>query len=272
MNKLKLLEIIKQLILLQKQGHFTALDYQKVAESVETPDLSEDLLSYKEIELICFIFEQIPYYQILTFVNVLCATLNSIQHSNPEVDKKNTIPLIIAYCSDLFHIINGRVNTEINVHIYKLLLSYYQNGTLEPTRTLTVLRMNSCLPKALTGFSVASNVQFEQVSIMGFERKSGELREKISRTNYKSKSSVEYSVQKIITKYFDEESFEKFLVSLRACFDVYRKEMPNDCDVLKDEIMLQIQTFYHNSKKIWEKQAKEQVESEYQYQFSLFTN
>lgn len=265
MNKLKLLEIMRQLILLYKQGLLTSQSYQEVVNSIPTPTLTEDLISYKETELICFLFKEIPYYQILTFLNSLCIELNRIRKEEPQIDTKNTLPLIVAYFSDLFNNINGRVSTEVNVHIYRLLLNYYQKGTLNPKREIASLKQNCCNPEALTGLFIAGNLDFEQITLLGFEEEKGILREKISRSNYNKRSSVENAVQKIIIKFFDEESFEKFLQDLQNCFNSYHEENPKDCDVLRDEILMQLTVFFQKSQKAWNTQKKTKEEPGYQY-------
>lgn len=272
MNKLTFLEIMKQLIILYKQNQLTAATYQKVVENTSTHSISNDFISYKETEFICFIFKELPYYHILILVTNLCAELKKIANENPEVDKKFIIPLIIAYFSDLFLNINGRVSTEINVHIYKLLLQYYQNGTLNPERVIANLKENCCNPNTLTGFSIASGIEFEQTTLLGFEKKTGELRESIDRNNYNKRTSVEYSVKKIITRYFDENSFEQFLLSLHDCFKIYREENPADCDLLKDELLMHLTSLYKDAQKSWEKQRNKPKDDGYQYTISLFTN
>lgn len=270
MNKLKLLEIMKQLILLKKQGILTGQTYQDAVNNVSDSTLSEDLLACKETEFICFIFRELPYYQILTFINDLCVKLNEIEKEKTPIDKKCLISLIVSYFSDLFFNINSRVNTEINVHIYKLLLQYYQNGTLNPEKTIANLKNNNCSPEVLTGLFIANDVLYEQTTLVGFERGQGELRDKISKSNYKRKSSIETSVQRNIVNFFDEDSFEKFLVALNNCFNAYYEKNPDDCNMLKDELMLSIRNFYHTAKKAWEKKQKVKEEESYQYQLNLF--
>lgn len=265
MNKLKLLEIMKQLILLYKQGLLTDQNYQMVVNSIPTPNLTEDLISYKETELICFIFKEIPYYQILLFLNNLCEELRKIEKENPKMDTRNTISLITAYLSDLFGNIYGRITTEVNVHIYRLLLNYYQKGTLNPKREIDSLRQNCCNPEALTGLFVAGNLDFEQITLLGFEEEKGILREKISRSNYNKRSSIENAIQKTITKFFDEDSFERFLLSLKNCFNLYHEENPEDCDVLKDEILMHLTVFFKKSQKAWKTKKKAKNEDAYQY-------
>lgn len=269
MNKLKLIEMIKQLIQLYKQGLLTASSFQKVEEDILTPSLNEDFLSYKETEFICFIFREFPYYQVLPKISDICTQLNTIAHENPKTNKNATISLIVAYFSELFINISARVNTEINVHIFELIHYFYHHRILDCKKTITSLKRNSCSPESLTGLLVANQIQFEQITILGFENPKGELREKISRSNYKKRSSIENNVQKNITKFYDEDSFEKFLISLNTCFDTYHQEQPKDCELLKDEILMQLNKFYQQAKKSWNGK-KDSKEDNYQYKLEFF--
>ncbi len=268
MNKLKLIEMIKQLIKLQKEGNLTAKNYQTVEENTSSPSLNNDLVSYKETELICFLFKEIPYYQILPFLNDVCMKLSIIKKENKKLER--TIILIEAYFSDLLKNITARIETEVTVHIYWIIQSYYQNNFLNPEKIISMLKRNSCNPESLTGMFTAENIHYEQVLITGFVAEKEELRETISRTNYKRRSSVENKVQKTITKFFENKSFDNLLIELRKCFDYYRQQNERDCEILEEEIMIRLKEFYQKAQRSWkENKTKRKNEEDDSFQLSL---
>lgn len=268
MNKLKLLEMLKQLIALKKQEILTAESYQDVEKNAALISLNCDLVSYKETELICYLFKEIPYYHILIFLTNLCNDLATISSQNPK--SKASISLLNAYLSDLLKNISARIETEVNVHITWLIQNYYQNDSLNPEKTIHALTRNSVNPTILAGMFVADGIHYEQELIPGFQLKKEELREKISKANYRRRSSIENTTQKLINKFFNEMSFENFLVALRKCLDYYREQNASDCDILEDEIMMQLKIFYHKAKKNWQEQS-EKIEEGYQFKLEYFT-
>ncbi len=268
MNKIKLLEMLKQLIALQKQEKLTLESFQEVEKNTELTSPSNDLVSYKEAELICFLFQEMPYYHILNLLNKLCMNLAIIATNDTKA--KTTISLINAYLSDLLKNITARVETEVNIHIAWLIQNYYQNDSLDPNRTIQALTKNSVNPKNLAGMFVADSIHYEQAFIPGFESQKEELREKISKVNYRKRSSIENTVQKLVNKFFNESSFEQFLVALRNCLAYYKKENVNDCEILEDEIMIQLKNFYQKAKKSWQEQSQPKEEG-YQFKLEYFT-
>lgn len=268
MNKIKLIEMMKQLILLQKKGLLTKEGYEKIEKNTLTLPINDDLLSYKETSLICFLFQEIPYYQILRFISELCMNLAEIEQ---EIGKNYTaISLILAYFSDLSQNINARVETEITVHIALLLQKFYQNNSLETESTIHILTNNCCNPESLTGMPIAQNGTYEQETLSGFIDKKEALRETISRSNYNRRYSIDNSTQKLIVKFFDEKTFEEFLKALNKCFNEFARVNPIDCEILKSDILLKEKELYQKAQKTWQKNSEKKKE-ENSYQYSLFS-
>ena len=86
------------------------------------------------------------------------------------------------------------------------------------------------------------------------------------------RSSICFNLCCKTTRYFDENSFEQFLLSLHDCFKIYREENPADCDLLKDELLMHLTSLYKDAQKSWEKQRNKPKDDGYQYTISLFTN
>ncbi len=267
MNKIKLIQIIKQLIEQYKNGKLSLATYQQTLANIPDCVLSNDLVSYHETEFLCFLFQKIPYYQMFQFLNNFSIALNQL---NKESETKDgNITLIQAYLSDLVPNITARVSTEVTTHIYELVAVYYQFGHLNPDKVLPKLLKNSCNPKDLNSMEAAENIHYEQSVLPGFSIKKEELRETISRSNYRKKYNTESNTQKLIIRYLDEKRLENLIIEFKQCIAIYRQEDERDSELLEEEILMKLREFHQKALKTWKDESSEKEETnQYRIQFS----
>lgn len=270
-NKIKLIQIMKPLIEHYRTGNLALEDYQQALENINDADFSNDLISYHEAKFLCFLFQRIPYYQIFQFLNNFSIELKRINIENNHKD--GIIVLIQAYLSDLVPNITSRVSTEVTTHIYELVAFYYQFGYLDPKKVLPKLLKNSCNPEVLNSMEAAENVHYEQAALPGFTYQKEELRETISKSNYRKKCNTESNALKMIIRYLDEKSFEDFIAEFRKCAAIYKEKDKRDGEILEEEILMKLREFYKKALKAWaEKIENQKQEEEIQYRLHFPTN
>lgn len=266
MNKLRLIQILKQLLDLYKNEELNAETYQLTVENTPKKQFTDNLISYYETDFLCYLFTNIPYYQIFNFLNGFCVTLNRLNEENKNFD--SVISLLQAYLSDLIDTISARISTEVATHIYELAMIYYQCNHLNPEIVIPRLLKNKCDPAFLTSVDTAENIYYEQETLPGFTISKENLRESISRSNFRKRNSVENNTQKMITRYFDEKSFENLLEETKKCLEVYQKENQRDGEILGEEILMRLKLIYKKSLKTWQT-PKESPEENMQYKIEF---
>ncbi len=249
MNKLILIQIIKEIIPMCLKNELNTDSFNNIINNTGSIALTDEAVSYGESEIISLLFKNIPYYQIMTFLNKLVSTLNKICITPKEKCIKD---LIEAYLSDLLPSIYARTTTEVNVHIQELLTLFYQRGVLEYTDTIKRLTRNIINPNLLASLDTAEQINYTQSILPNFIVKEEPLRETISRANFNKKNSIERSTQKTLTNYYTEQSYQELVSSIINVLDKYSLQDKEDSETLKDELFAQLGTLHLKAKKKWE--------------------
>lgn len=264
MNKTKLIIIIRNLLILFKNNSLTIEEYEKEIADEQIYNIENDYVSYKEIELICFLFENFPYYQILSVLNDL---INHLKQINQSVKSKLITSLIEAYISSISDSINRRIDNEINAHLFELLHRYYQFGKIDYSTIKKTLTRNIIAPENNTGMDIAENYRYVQETIPGTTVKKEALSEQISKKNYSKNYSVESKIKKAIIKYLDKDSLTSFISAILELIEATREEDEITAIQLKELYVPKLDSFKASAHKQWDKRNSQ---SEDNLQLKLF--
>lgn len=269
MNKRILIKIIRETLEAYQNGELTSEKFESIIANTPHLRLDDQIITYYETQLLCYIFETIPYYRIcdnmITFTNYL----KKIVTNNNEI--KFYADLVESYISDIFCNIDSRIATEVNTHLYELAEIYYQCGELDYELTIKRLKRQLVPAHYIVSLDTASNALYVQEKLPGFSTDSESNRDKVSRNNYNKKSASERNLKKLIAKFYDENSLQEFTHSIDEVLNKYNRENPDDIDVefLRDHLKMSITSITPAIKKEWEKnKVKEEDENQYRLIFS----
>ncbi len=252
MNKLILINIMKNIISLYLKNELNEETFSQVTNNLEKITATENEIAYNEASFISYLFENITYYKLMSSLNGLIITLNTLDINSKQKCIKD---LIEAYLSDLLPIITGRLVTEINAHIQEIIILFYQRDNLPYQDTIKRLKRNIINPSYLASMDTAEQMTYTQETISNFALPKEEtLRESISRTNFNKKNSIERNTTKLFTNYFNEELYQKLIESLKELIYTYSLENSTDADLLKDELLPILYNLHQKAKKKWNEQ------------------
>lgn len=256
MNKVKLLNIMQELISLYLRGELSEDAYEKIIIKFDLPNITENIIAYRETEFLCFIFENIPYYQVLYSIS---SFLDVLKTFNP-LDKNANIlfGLIESYMIDLLPCIIKRTNMETQTHIQRLLQDYYQNDKLDPARTINLLKRNMIDPPILTSMDTVDFFSYEQLSLDAAGEEKIVLREEISKSNFDKSYDVEKSLKRLITNYYNEDSLANFREELLLILKAYGETEELTSGLLIENIIFVLDAIKPVVYKAWEKRRNRQ--------------
>lgn len=260
MNKCMIIQILKQLIILYKQNLLNENTYEKTILKTTIYSIDETSISENEVNFMCFLLENFPYYQIFDALQDIINIVNKWNNDNP---KMKSISLLLQGCIDDFYPnIQARINMEVNIHIYKIMAIYYQRNYLDSELTINCLKRNICLPAEMVSLEVLNEVYYHQEIIPGILLEEEELRERVSKTNYRKKINIENMVFKNIVQYFNDDSFQKFVANFINL--LIQNEGELGFSNLKDIYYTQLLKLYKKALKDWEL-LKEKEDLAFQY-------
>lgn len=264
MNKTKLINIIKRCLILFKNNELNSTNYEIEISDDTICDYTNNYLSYKEIELICFLFQNFLYFQIPPVLNDFITKLKEINSSSKS---QFITSLIEAYIESLTEQIERRINNEVYNQIFQLLHRFYQYGELDYEKSVFLLSKNLINPISNTGMDVAENYQYTQETLPDIPTQEEPLREQISKRNFSKNYSIENKTKKAITKYLNEESLTIFIDAINEIFQKLRQENPQEAELLEKLFTPILEEIQKSSLKSW---AKLQTQEEDTYQLKLF--
>lgn len=258
MNKLILIKAMREVIRLYLSNNLTIEEFENILNIINNTHFNEEQTSYEEALFISYLFENIPYYQILPFLNDLFPKLPSLLKSNPKLEL--IAQLMEGYLSELLPSIMARISTEVSAHVYELLKIFYQKESFNQENTIKRLKRNIYQPSYLASADIAEGYIYQQQHIEGINIEEEALRETISRNNYNKKNNIERATQKLMNKFYDEESYKKFLSELKRILNS-ADENKETIEFLKDEIFIKLEEFHIKAKNKWDEQ---QIQDPYQ--------
>ncbi len=219
MDKRSFINIVKQALTLYLKKDLTLQKLKNIIMKAKTKTENNNTLSEEEkiireeTELLCFIFEQVPYYKLNSFLNEFKSVLYDIAKED-LTRYKYDIWLTIDYLGDLDITLKSRIITEIYGHILLAATHFYQYDNLFLEQDSKQFYTNLYNPKELFSWSLAHNSDCQQINLP-IEIKSEEnLRDKISKNNCKISNEIKKKTIKAIGKCFDLNtliSFENYL-------------------------------------------------------------
>lgn len=260
MNKLILLSIIVKALRLYQDNQLTSESYAKVIENTPFQVLKTDKTLYEETKLLCYIFETTPYYSISYYFCTFNEHLKAISKGNKDLE--NISDLIESYLCDIFCNIDSRITTEINAHIYELAEIYHQSGELNYELTINRIKKQLIPPPYIVSMETAESIFYVQEKIPGFKTDEDNLREQVSKNNYRKKSNSERSLKRYIIKHFTEDSFEDFIIQLENNLKKHRDEDNKNADMLLDYYKPPLRKLFSYAIVEWEKIKQKKEEEE----------
>lgn len=255
MNRLILLEILKQIILLRLKENITLENYRRVIEKAPKIEIDDNLIAYKETEILYTLFQSVPYYQVNLFLDDLLLNLDQLK------EEKQTTCLLEGIISSILPSLKARMSTELNAHIYELIKSFYQSNHLNDEKIIEQLQKNLYSPDHLTGWDIAT---FEQLYFFKEEN----LREKISRTNYYRKHKSEDLVVSSMIKYFSTiENAELFATAVNDLFSTPKVKDNKKLSPLGYLLLEQLSVLYKKFVKVSIENSKKKDEHQLSLQF-----
>lgn len=269
MNKRILIKIIKETLEAYQNGELTTEKFKSIIANTPHLRLDDQTITYYETQLLCYIFETIPYYRICDKMIMFTSYLKKIVANNNDI--KFYAELVESYISDLFCNIDSRIATEVNAHLYELAEIYYQCGELDYELTIKRLKRQLIPAQYIVSLDTASSSLYVQEKLPGFNFEKESTRDKVSRSNYNKKAASERNLKKLIVKFYDENSLQEFTHSIDEVLNKYNRENPDDIDLefLREHLKMSISSITTSVKKEWEKnKTKEEDENQYRLIFS----
>ncbi|MBQ8659375.1 MAG: hypothetical protein IJ475_00860 [Bacilli bacterium] len=205
MDRIKLLNILKQLLTLYFNNEISETNILTTIKENSNIETDINLVPYKETEIVYFLFQKLPYYKIYDELEDFSMILYAFGRTNESIKVITT--LLIAYLKDLDFIIQNRINTEINLHIYEMSTYYYLRLYLDENLFSKKISQNSSRVEEMVGMSVAKNINYTQLVLPGIEEEKQNLREDISKHNCTIKLNIEKQLIKGLKNHYDEATY-----------------------------------------------------------------
>jgi hypothetical protein len=225
MNKLTILSVISESFNNYIHG---SLDYDKfnnIINNIKYAEVSDDLVVLEETKLLTNILKMVTYYRVEDILNKYVKYLYQLDKDN------NIVSFIDNYLSDILYNYSNRVEVILNIHINELARKYNYLGNIQKEETIECLKKISYEPEYLLGLYLLDKNNYHQESLLD-SNNSLNIRDELSKVNYRKKVSIENNLKSTIVNLFDEDSYEEFSSKLLLILDEYKIDNPIDGEYL----------------------------------------
>ena len=220
MNRLTFIKLLKETfkIFLEHNGEIEITEerreeYENVMDALAVPSkIDENTIAYLEVDFLCYLFENIPYYVVSQVLQDYEKNLYLLFNQTP---KKHLANMLTAYLRELSPNYNRRINSELCAHTSALLNFYLlyteeelQQENLEQKQIL-ILDRNLFDPNRIFGLGQAESYRYTQQSLFE-EENIDSVREKVGKSNYINADKIEKDFLELVQQLDTYEDYEKF--------------------------------------------------------------
>ena len=213
----------------------------------------ENDITYHEVEFLCYIFENVPYYKVVHTLQKFQKNLGLLFEKS---DKKHVLNFLRDILRELSTTINNRVQTELVEHITVMLRDFYfyeENGKINEEvkkQHFAILQRNLCNPQDLFSIEEAEKTYFEQQNLINSDANRLEktkTRDAVSMSNYIKRKKVEDKMKEVLEKCYTVSTYNSFQLYVSSIYEEKRHE---DTEFLMGDILIRY-FFGHSDREIY---------------------
>ncbi len=252
MNRLILTIMLDQIIKLKVSNNLNKETLMEVIESEYFEPYNNDKNFYFQANIICYLFDHLPYYEIMGFLTELIAFVKESTKDN--IHAKSQAEVLKGCLADMLPDIKRRIQTEVMAHLLELLQINYIDESLFQEKAIETLQKNLYNASLLTSADVAEGYLYPQATIEGIELSKPSLRDLISKSNASRKENVSKTLRQYTLNHYDETSIEKFITQL---YELIEKSSIANKEALTDSIYKVLNKLYINMVLKWNEEKEE---------------
>lgn len=255
MNRMVLTGLLKNIIDLYIEDKFTYIYIIETLDKIDEEELDEDKCAYLQADLIKTLFQQFPYYRLLSDLTDLVDYIIECTEGNPNFEEDTKL-LKNGCLGDMLPDIKRRVMTETMAHITELLYMY-KAGKLESDIVLEHLTKNMYDPNILTSMDSVENTNYKQEAMPWITIETMSLRETISKSNNNRKEKARKNLEEYTIENFNEKSLEDFI---KKVIDIIDQSSLSDKELLKNTIYESLISLFSKSVIAWESKKEDSIQ------------